>query len=226
MYVCPECASTVDVTRLSGGHQCCPDCGAAVRLEDEHPWVDVARVTNLAEAGFLTDELVGLGVDAQIYQLQEFSALTNRWESLYLIRVPADASREAAAQIRQHLAEDAIERENEPAAFRFEAHDQPLDPLIWRPVALVILAGVSSFVLGQRFSKQDELKVERRPLGNSLASAVDEIGQPLVTEPAPGRPRHRLTFDRRRETWFLETDRDGDGRYDNQQAFQATGASR
>jgi hypothetical protein len=195
-----------------------------VRPDALRPWIDVARVNNLAEAGFLTDELVGLGIDARIYQLEEFSALTDRWTSLYLIRVPAGMASEAAAQIRQYLADEGAEREAESAAFRF-AHEQPMDPLLWRPVALVILAGVSSFVLGQRFSDQNEAKPDRRASRNSLLSAVDAAGRPFVSEPAPGQPRHRLSFDRRHETWFLDTDRDHDGRYDSRKAFHASGAS-
>jgi hypothetical protein len=196
-----------------------------VRHDAERPWVDVARVNNLAEAGFLTDELVGRGIDARIYQLDEFSALSDRWATVYLIRVPARVAREAAAYIREYLAEEAAaERELEPASFQF-AQDQSIDPLLWRPVALIILAGVSSFVLGQRFSGQNDARIERRPPRDSLASAIDAVGRPFVTEPAPDQPRHRLSFDRRRETWFLDTDRDRDGRYDARRAFHASGAN-
>jgi hypothetical protein len=195
-----------------------------VRQDSERPWIDVARVNNLAEAGFLTDELVGLGIDARIYQLEEFSAISDRWASLYLIRVPSGLAGEAAAQLRQYLADDPADREAEAASLRYP-HEQPMDPLFWRPVALVILAGVSSFVLGQRFSDQNEIKPERRASRNSLLSAVDAAGRPFVSEPAPGQPRHRLSYDRRQETWFLDTDRDHDGRFDSRKAFHASGAS-
>jgi hypothetical protein len=210
---------------MSAGRETCPDCGGRLALEEDRPWIDVARVTNLAEAGFLTDELVGIGIDAQIYQLQEFSAVSHRWASLYLIRVPSHAARDAATQIRQHLADDAAEQNGESAEFTFAAYNQPADAIFWRPVALVILAGVSSFVLGQQLSHQDDFKLERRPPRNSLATAIEQIGGPLVTEPAAGRPRHRLSFDRHRETWLLDTDRDGDGRFDRRQAFHAAGAN-
>jgi hypothetical protein len=80
-------------------------------------------------------------------------------------------------------------------------------------------------VLGQRFSNEQEHKVERRPPRNSLASAVESIGRPLISEPAAGQPHHRLTFDRRRETWFLDVDRDDDGMYDSRKAFHTSGAA-
>jgi len=193
--------------------------------EGDRPWIGVARIRNLAEAGFLTDELVGLGIDARIHQLDEFSALTDRWASLYLIRVPAANAQDAAARIRKYLAEESHEPESDASSFRFSTHDQPMDPLLWRPVALVVLAGVASFVLGQRFSDHKEVPADRRPPRNSLATAMEAIGRPLVTQPEVGESRHRLSFDRRHETWFLESDRDGDGQYDTRQAFHASGAA-
>ena len=221
MYVCPECAGSIDLVRLESIRPTCPHCGTELRRESDQSWIDVARVSNLAEAGFLTDELVGMGIEAQIYQLEEFSALTDRWATIWLIRVPLDCAQEAAARIRQHLAEEAAEPESSAIGFRFSADTTQMDPLFWRPVALVVLAGVASFLLGQRFSDQP---VEGRPLRGSLSSAVGAIGRPLVTEPEAGRPRHRLSLDRRREVWYLDTDRDGDGRYESRQRFQAAGA--
>jgi hypothetical protein len=196
-----------------------------MRGEEESLWLDVARVTNLAEAGFLTDELVGHGIDAQIHQLQEFSALNDGWTSLYLIRVPDAQAHRAAAQIRQHLVEDVTECEAEPAGAGWLTADRGIDPLLWRPFALVVLAGVSSFVLGQQFSDRPDRRPERRPPRNSLASAMESIDQPFVIKPGPGQAGHRLQFDRRRQSWILETDRDGDGRYDSTQLFQASGAT-
>jgi hypothetical protein len=189
--------------------------------EGESPWIDVARVTNLAEAGFLTDELVGHGIDAQIHQLQEFSALSDCWTSLYLIRVPDSQAPRAAAQIRRHLTDDAAEYEAEPAGGGWLAEGHASDPLLWRPLALVVLAGVSSFVLGQRFSDRPDPKPERRPPRDLLVSAMESIDRPFVITPAPGQAGHRLQFDRRRQSWILETDRDGDGLYDSTHVFQA-----
>jgi hypothetical protein len=182
----------------------------------------VARVTNLAEAGFLTDELVGLGIDARIHQLEEFGALTDRWETVYLIRVPSDSVRDAAARIRQHLVDDAEEADAAVMGFRFSADSEAIDPLLWRPVALVVLAGVASFMLGQRFSAQND---ERRPPRGSLSTAIGAVGRPFVTESAPGQSRYRLSLDGRRQAWLLESDVDGNGIYDSRQQFPAHAAA-
>lgn len=221
MYVCPQCSKTFEESKLDGSAWLCPSCGAA-RAESDPAWVSVARVANLAEAGFLTDELIGLGIEAQIHQTHDFSALTDRWSTQYLIRVPADAARDAASRIREYLADDAGQDEE---SFRLLGGPQPLDQALWRPVALVVLAGVTSFVLGQRFSEQQNGQdPNRRPQRNELQSAMAAIDRPFVTESAPGQPAHRLRFDRQRQAWLLDTDHDGDGRYDSREAFHASGA--
>lgn len=220
MYVCPQCASPIDLSRLHARRETCPDCGAPLGPDTQHQWIDVARVNNLAEAGFLTDELVGMGIDARIHQLQEFSALSNHWTSLYLIRVPAAKAREAAARIRQHLAEDTDESNNPRSLFHDPDQDESFDVILWRPIALVVLAGVASFILGQRWSDRKDLPIDRRPQPSSLVSALKAIGKPMVTQSAAGQPRHRLSFDRQRDAWLLELDRDGDGQYDKRQVFR------
>ena len=224
MHACPKCRRTIDETRFSPG-DACPSCGTAIESNEERPWTNVARLANLAEAGFLTDELIGLGIDAQVHQINDFSALTDRWVSQYMIRVPSEDAERAADRIRQHIADEADQEEASPARLRWMSADQSLEPLLWRPIALVILAGVSSFVLGQKFSELQGVKADRRPPRNSLATAMESIDRPFVTEPAGGEPRHRIQYDRRRSAWLLETDGDGDGRYDRRQAFRASGAS-
>src|SRR4051812_4539046 len=97
--VCQNCATSIDLNRLFTARRTCPNCGGAIKQTDFVPWINVARVANLAEAGFLTDELVGLGIAARIQQLGDFSALDDRRTALYLIQVPAEHADEAAAQI-------------------------------------------------------------------------------------------------------------------------------
>lgn len=176
--------------------------------------VNVARVVNLAEAGFLCDQLAGYGLDARIHELEQFSALDHRRESAYLIRVRAAEAALAAAHIRRYLAEDATEGQSSEIACE-DADNTVTDDLFWRPVALVVLAGVASFILGQQFS---EHRFERRAAKESLARAVWAIGRPFVTESGPGQPRYRLSIDQRQQ-WVLDTDRDGDGIYERRKRY-------
>ena len=220
--VCPHCAASFDSTRSSGTCRTCPNCGGTITEHDPAEWTDIARVTNLAEAGFLTDELVGMGVDARIHRLDDFNALNDRWTAIYLIRVPAQAAQAAADQIREYLEDDLRGKQGDEQAFQFSLSSQVMDPLFWRPIALVVLTGVASFALGQRFSAQS---VDRRLSPDSLPSAINEIGRPLTTEPADGKPRYRLSFDSRQQVWSLDTDRDNDGLYDVSQQFHASGTA-
>jgi hypothetical protein len=82
---------------------------------------------------------------------------------------------------------------------------------------------MASFALGQRFG-HERGEPRQPPPRDSLAGAVAAIGRPLVTEPAPGLPRHRLTFQWRDRSWLLDTDADADGIYESHERFQATGA--
>jgi hypothetical protein len=193
-----------------------------VRPGSFEEWTAVARVGNLAEAGFLSDELIGRGIDARVYQLDDFSAVHDGWQAQYLIQVPAGEAVDAATHIREHVRQDAADGDDDVPLFRAHERGPSADPLFWRAVALVVLAGTASFVLGQHLSDQDG---ERRPAGESLASAISAIGRPLTTAPSPNQPRFRLSFDRQREGLLLEADRDGDGRYDSRRQFQASGAA-
>jgi|tagenome__1003787_1003787.scaffolds.fasta_scaffold20804753_2 hypothetical protein len=219
--ICPNCATSYDVTRLHNSRRSCPNCGGAIKQQDPVPWTNVARIANLAEAGFLVDELVGLGIDARIHQADDFNALNDRWTSHYLIQVPSEHADEAATQIQRHRDDDmrsGFDDRSDPLPLS----SQLMDPSFWRPVALILLASIASFVAGQRLSGQNAA----RPLAsNSLPSTANRIGRPFVTEPAAGKPRYRLSFDSRQQAWSLETDRDNDGRFDSRQKFNASGSA-
>src|SRR3972149_919989 len=132
---CPECARPTDERGVRRSGEACPHCGTPLVRDEPAPWINVARVTNLAEAGFLVDELAGEGIDARIYQSEDFSALTDRWLVSYLIQSPPEAAQAAASHIRRHLAE--IESYQEPATSGAWPDERPaLDPPMWRPEAL------------------------------------------------------------------------------------------
>src|SRR6185436_4983392 len=102
-----------------------------------------------------------------------------------LIRVPQELAQDAAGHIRCYVA-DAAAEDAADRGVRYTSEAGPIDPTLWRPVAMVVLAGVASFVLGRQTALPD---AHRRPQRDSLAAAVDEIGRPLVTESSPGQPR-------------------------------------
>jgi hypothetical protein len=222
MDTCPQCAHPTGSWADKSGPTICPACGTSLRPGTRSTWVDVARVTNLAEAGFLSDELNGIDIEARVHQAEDFSELSGGLTTNYLIRVPAEAAHEAASKIRAYTSEEAADGDAASTQFGFTAEPTAVDPVYWRPVAVIMLAGVASFVLGRQSAMPQP---DRRISKDSLAAAVDAIGEPLVTESAADRPRHALTYDRRRQTWYLDTDSNGDGMFDTRRQFHTSGAT-
>ena len=226
MLICPQCGRESELVQTRGARHTCPFCGTAVaaprkdRRAAEDRWTNVARVSNLAEAGFLADDLVAGDIEARIFQTEEFNAIRGSWSTMYLIQAPADQAHNAASRIRRHLTDDEPFAERATEHFAASDYNERLDAAMWRPLALVMVAGVASFVLGQRFAAPDG---PRRVPRDSLSAAVDAIGRPLMTEPAPGEPRYRLSYDWRGEAWYLDADADGDGRFEARRRFQAAG---
>src|SRR3954470_17541571 len=144
--VCPNCATSYEAAPPNGSRQTCPNCGGTTKGQDPIPWTNVARVANLAEAGFLTDELIGQGIEARIHQLDDFNALNDRWTSLYLIQVPSESAGEAAGQIERHRNDDLRNQEDDQSQL-LSRSTQIMDPRFWRPIALLIVTSTASFII-------------------------------------------------------------------------------
>lgn len=220
MVFCPQCESRIETGDAATFHSSCPKCGEVYESDRLVEWSDVVRVANLAEAGFIADELVGMGIDARIRQIDEFSAARDRWSSQYLIQVPIDLAHAAADHVRQYLDEELPSHPSMLESFRAAAHGGQPELVAWRPVVVVLIAGVVGFTVGQRFPEQ---KAPPRTSPNALSDAVGSIGQPLLSAPAANRPRFRLSFDRRQQQWTLDTDRDNDGVFESTRRFNAAG---
>ena len=190
------------------------------RCEDANRWINVARVTNLAEAGFLVDELAGEGIDARIYQSEDFSALTDRWMVSYLIQVAAARGPGGRGANSPPSGRDGIvSRARWRAAVAGRAAGDR--PALWRPVALVILAGMASFVARPAICRRPRSPHGRRAIRSPAPSAA--IGRPLVTEPAPACRVIDSIYHWREQAWYLDTDADGDGRYESPAAVSRDG---
>jgi hypothetical protein len=190
---------------------------------DSIAWTDIARIANLAEAGFLADELSGLGMEARIQQVNDFNAASDRWSAKYLIQVPADHAANAAEHLRQYLFEEDAGPRPMLDAFRFPAGRGANELISWRVAILVALAGVVGFAYGQQFAPQ---KSPQRVQPEGLSAAADAIGRAFVTEPVANQPQYRLSFDRRSTEWTLSADSDHDGVFEQSQRFPATAANR
>lgn len=224
MYDCPHCYRSIDVELPLSAGAACPFCGAELAPARSPEWTSVARVTNLAEAGYLANDLSTHGIKTRIFDAESFCAVSGGWSAAYLIQVPTTNSQAAAARIRSHLADEAADDRYDYQQSFPDGADDPVDVVFWRPVALMVIAGVASFILGQHLAAE-RLPARQQLPRNSLPALVDGIGRSFVTEPVAGGPRHRLSFHHGQNCWYLETDADGDGRYESYQRFRRNGAS-
>ncbi len=188
------------------------------------PWIDVARVANLAEAGFIVDELIGLGFQARVHQLDEFSAATDRWSAKYLIRAPDEYAAAAAVHIGQYLSEEPIGQRTMLERLRESVGNMPQDRTASRKYVLIVtLVGVTSFLFGHEYS---EPAAPRQNRSSDLTTAIKSVGVTLSSEPAANRPNYQLSFDPQHQLWTLSADRDHDGIYESEQHFTASGMAR
>lgn len=217
MTTCFNCDSKFDPSIYGEAAPACPHCGRLPANEVADMWQDAARVTSLAEAGYLVNLLGTIGVSARIFDDRSFSALGGAWEQAYVIQVPDDQIRQAAGLLRNESEAAECEEGDEKNAKRFYSDEENL--VFWRPVALMALAGVASFVVGQRFASQNG-DGQRRPYAESLVAAMENAGSSLVTEPDGSGVRHRFQYHRHRRSWTMQSDLNGDGRFDAIREFR------
>lgn len=178
-------------------------------------FVDIARVQSPAEAGYLLSMLQAEGIDASTREEQSFNAITGAWAAGYVIATPTEEAAEAASILRPEA--QALEEDAELAAAE-DLDREVFQAVIWRPFALMALAGVVSFFLGQRFAEP-----ERSPRADPLVRAALAIGKPFYAQ--KGGTQHRLSYDKKREHWRLDTDTNGDQRFDQTRYFATAPAN-
>jgi hypothetical protein len=178
--------------------------------------VSVVRTINLTEAGFLANELEAGGFHSQIRQHDSFSAVDGTWNSLFLVQVPADEAQASADHLRSFLAEAEF---SGPIAVADDGDDGVPRGPVWRPLALIVVAGVAVLLIGQ---KMRELRArQHEPSRAGLLHVLEQIDRPFVSvDPGKGPGRFRLMYSRRTQHWRLQEDPDGDGRYDREWTFR------
>ena|GEM_PF-5735181 len=178
-------------------------------------WVALARVTSLAEAGFLADLLDAEQLPSRVRQQDEFNALGGAWESVYILQTTPDASERAARLLLDAVSHDAGELETAEQVPRW-SDDLPPARRGWLPVVLSLLAS-GLVVYAWRSPDRPPAAVHDEEL--TLWQAIVESNVPLVSERIAGQPTRRLHYDAAGRTVWLEEDLDGDGRSDRIRAF-------
>lgn len=220
MPTCTDCGRSFDPAIFGQSPVACPHCGRALAADAKGKWQNVARVASLAEAGYLVNLMGASAVTARIFEDRTFGAIAGAWEHAYLIQVPTDQVSAAASMLRQESAA-ADNEEGDEWSNQKRCDEENL--VFWRPVALMALAGVASFVVGQRFAQQSGDGRER-PYAESLVAAMEQAGRPLVTEPRGHGARHRFEYNRHQRAWYVQSDRNGDGHFESIREFRGRDA--
>ena len=197
----------------------CPSCGANASVkEDSHDsWVLIARLSNLAEAGFFADWLDGEGMEARVREHHEFSAVDGSWQTVYVLEVPAEYGAEAAQRLTSEL--EAAEESNESASpfDRGARYRGETAAGLWTPVVfLLIFVGFLYFT--RAIMRHPRNAVSRD--ASSFWNALTESQRVFASEGAPGQPGSRLSCDPRSRTISLQEDLDGDGHFERERHFR------
>lgn len=205
---------------LQYANQDCPACrekrGQLEEAADDQ-WRSAAKMTNLAEAGYLVSCLEAQGIAAQLIEAESFNAIAGDWSRSYTLQVPA-GSFSTATQILREESELLLGEQGEYDAFGEPIDEEPVHLVFWRPVALMAVAGLATLWLSQR-APDPRPRVAPNRNAAALGAAIDSLGEPLVIKADQGQVRHRLRYDRAHRALQLESDTDGDGRLDRLQRF-------
>lgn len=222
MPACTDCGLSFDPAIFGQASSACPHCGRSLAADaGGKKWHNAARVASLAEAGYLVNLLGTSSVTARIFEDRSFSAMAGVWNHAYVIQVPSEQVSQAAILLRQEAAAAVMEDGDDAWSDSKRVEDETL--VFWRPVALMALAGVASFVVGHRFATQSG-DGQERPYAESLVAAMEQLGRPLITEPRGDGARHRFVYHRHQRAWYVQGDRNGDGHYESIREFRGQAA--
>lgn len=205
MKHCQHCSYTFVAIREDG---ICPRCQQPIpRSPGRQRWTNVARVSNLAEVGYLADLLEGEGIATQILQDSDFCAVSGSWLTTYLLRVPGEKSGTAIQCLKDEVAPADDSPWSDEAYAQRHGAGKPL--ATWRSVVLVLMAGGIAYYAGRVSVERPHRPI---PLRESLWQAISEDDQPLVSFPN-AKPSRRLRFEPATRSIMLEDDADGDGQF-------------
>jgi len=187
----------------------CAYCQTDLRPSEQIKWVSIARLTNLAEAGYFADLLDDSGVPVNVRQHDRFSAVDGTWACDYFLQVPEGEAERAGALLQKDLANGPEEDYDQTAAA------DPLPP-VWKPVAAMLVAGGLVYWASHGMGRERPAPRTPTKLWQVLGGKLD---RPLTTTREPGRSTFRLRVDGARSIIYLDEDRDGDGLIDRQYEF-------
>ncbi len=209
---CPEC--NLVLPEKDPVPAFCSGCG--VKLPGVQDWVPVARMANLAEAGYMADYLAQEEIATDIAQENDFNAAAGAWLSSYIVRVSRDDEKSSRRLLTtgeygegDQLPDDWQRTTgNSPGSFSWSAMKRIC--FVCVVVGLVYLA----------------LDIQPQQPGQGQEGEVISFEQFMSQQPGPwihhdpAGVRSELFFNPEQNCMMLEQDRDGDGVTDYYQTFQ------
>ncbi len=219
MAYCRNCGCSVTDERP---HALCQQCEASsLTVTEADDWVPIARMANLAEAGFLCELLDSRGLPARLDQLNDFSAVDGTWQTRFILKVPSDFRARATDLLRDEVATFHAEDKSDDVSAEMGASASPEMPRpqllsIIGPLLLLAMVAMSSYAAGRAVGRP----MPGPAISSDLWGALRETTQPLISVSPDGKLQRQLQFDRDEGTLILEDDRDGDGRFDRRRVFR------
>ncbi len=114
MTQCTRCGRRfpLPLSNSSQKENVCPECEVTSKSGHTTRWKPIARLSNLAEAGFYADFLEGEGYAARVHHRNDYSALDSTWQSSFELQVAEDQVKQAFAALQEgiELHEDGDDR--------------------------------------------------------------------------------------------------------------------
>lgn len=212
MLDCPFCRHRFE-SSSNDNQVTCPQCGCDVEVSTK--WSSIARLTNLAEAGYFEHLLRSQGIVPRIIARDDFDALRGGWQPTFVMQVRGtDADRGVAA-----MQQDVETAENHVSPHGDEDDDDEATSR-WMPVALMLVAGGLVYWGGGGGGLAPR-PPQARDRQQTLWKALTETPQPLFSPEGPRGSRRQIRYDAQSDRLYVEEDFDGDGRMDRRRAFSA-----
>ena len=218
MKNCPQCRHEIHLQQPPA--RFCPQCGQTLATADTHDeasWKSIARLNNLAETGYFADMLEANEISTNVVQRNDYSALDGSWETVFVLQVRADRADEAAETLKREIDEGQHDDAYWDATSHGDAR-RPYSPAaMWKPVALVLVAGGLAYCAGRSGFDRRPATV---PRDDELWEALSESPAPLVAESRNGIGNRRVTIDSNARLISVDDDLDGDRKWDHVRLFK------
>jgi len=177
MKKCPNCNHLLHTAESADADSTCRD------------WQSIARISTIAEAGYLAHSLQSQGLAARVVESPSFNAAGGARSQGYVLQVDPFARDEALA----FLEAEALEANSEGDFERDPRSCSSSIPAGYRIVGLLALASFAGFWMG---GPRQPLAVDTpRVPARELADRIDSVGRPLETvDPMTGN-QHRIQYD-------------------------------